>query len=77
MQKKYRFNTSKTKRSQIVLLVVVDRAVGRLDFFVFVFFAVFHFLVFAQRFSSKVHHAGLQVVDLRGLLFSLSYRDSL
>ena len=77
MQKKYRFNASKTYGSQIGPLVVVGRAVGRLDFFVFVFFAVFHFLVFAQQFSSKVHHAGLQVVDLRGLLFSLSYRDSL
>ena len=77
MQKKYRFNARKTKRSQIVPLVVVGRAVGKLFFFVSVFFAVFDFLVFAQQISSKVHHAGLQVVDLRGLLFSLSYRDSL
>ena len=42
-------------RFQPGFFVVVDRAVGERILFVFVFCVVFHFLIFVQGFSSKVH----------------------
>ena len=48
-------NARKTMTLPRIFFVVVGRAVGERDFFVSVFFAVFHFLIFVQGFSSKVH----------------------